>query len=66
MICTWRDHRVLVTRCWLCGGAVETTAQLRGKVYCLTCRAKRRKETADAANRRARQKRLGPRRIGTL
>ena len=66
MICTWRDHRVVVALCSLCGGGVETTAQLRGKVYCLTCREQRRKESADAANRRARQKRLGATRFRFL
>lgn len=58
MICSWRDHRPVVARCFLCGESVWTTAQLRGKIYCLGCRQKRQKETARAANSRARQRRL--------
>ena len=63
MICTWRDHRPVVARCFLCGESVWTTAQLRGKIYCLACRRKRQKETARAANSRARQRRLRSKRL---
>src|SRR5579864_5552078 len=58
MICTWRDHRPVTASCSLCGGAVQTTAQVRGKIYCLPCRGKRRRQSAQEANERARQKRL--------
>ena len=56
MICTWRDHRPIIGVCSLCAGAVQTTAQQRGRIYCPGCREKRRKESARAANERFRAK----------
>lgn len=59
MICTWRDHRPIIAICSLCGSPVQTTAQCRGRIYCLRCREDRRKTTAHAANERFRRKRIG-------
>ena len=55
MIANWRDHRPITVACGLCGAGVQTTAQLRGRIYCLECREKRRKESAQAANERFRK-----------
>lgn len=59
MICTWKDYRSVTLRCFRCGGPVQASFQVRGLIYCPSCRQERRRESAHAANERARQKRLG-------
>lgn len=56
MICTWMDDRPVTVSCSLCGADVHTTARQRGRIYCLPCRDRRRKETAAASADRARLK----------
>lgn len=57
MVPNWRDHRPVTAACSLCGAGVQTTLQLRGRIYCLECRETRRRESAERANQRFRMKR---------
>ena len=58
------DDRPVVRCCARCGGDVQTTAHVRGKIHCPACRAASRRESMSRANNRARNRRMAGREPG--
>ena len=61
MDATWIDDRPVAVECGQCGVPVQTTAQMRGTIYCPACRQERRTAALRRAAARFQQRKLAAR-----